>query len=1191
MKKFFYCLVFVFVVAGGGIAHNASAFSGFGNGTAESPYLVANCVDLQSIASTESSSGKIYWLEDSIDCSETSTWNENGAGGFYGFRPIEAFGGTLDGRGHTILNLYINRPDSASVGMFSYIFGAFISSINLTGVNIKGGAGTGALVGAANSGSYLHNIGVNGVVTGSADVGGLIGVSFNSINIYDSYVNVVISSTGGNTGGLIGRANNNDVSIERSYSTGSITSTGKKSGGTIGYIHKDSGRSQTFNIKASFSNSIISNTGDKGGIVGSIDVSDGDSSIVDSYYDLAGSVFSCVGSGSLGFTLPSCYSFDSGAGDSSYLKNSIINPPLDQWDFTNKWATSTGLSVLRNDYFFAPAGQVTSLHTEVENRNTILLSWDTPSNIGGLDLRDNDTYEYEIKKHGNSYAWDDSKSAFANNSATPISFNNLILGESYDLRVRAYTEYGPGEWNTITQALDSPTVHYISSCIELQNIASIGGNMDTYKLSDGFSCSETTNWNPADAYCTNISIANEVECLARNSDWHPAYNEGFNPISWSDDENGLPFQGTLDGQGHIITGLNINRPQQSGVGIFNELGDSATITNLTIEGGSVLGGNDVGAIAGSAYGEVAVTDVTSSANVTGLSYYKGYYNRSRNTGGLIGYYSSSNDSASILTLSGNTISGIIKGADNTGGLLGSFEVYTSQNSDTTITDNTIKGGVLVEKQTKGAYAGDFMVSGGIGGLVGYYYLKDDKENINNNLTVSGNTITSDVSLEGLRDVGGLFGYLEFYNDDYNDAIVTANLGPNNAVLADFNVGDANTSPEHIGGLIGEVNLNMTNDRDSAKLNIFKSFVGGDINITTNNDSYDIGGLIGYAGVNVWAGNGSQVSIKDSYYSGNIRGGKDYLYSSGGLIGETYDDNFNLGETTIDIERSYSSGSLAGNEFVGGLIGYNYAITNIVDSFSANSIDAGLNYGAIIGSDDSGSEYLTFLNTYYDEGKNSGISCYGGSGSIGACVGVNTTEIPSPNYFFNNTGNEPFDSGDWDFNTVWKTNTTNYPTLKFYEREEAASTCSDGILNQNETSIDKGGVCTPTPRISGSRVTGSFASGINKIIQPVVTTPVVDTPSLGKKGLCSETQILTENLKSGARNGFYNKFAKKKVTEVKILQAHMNRLGFASGKEDGILGPITDGAIKRMQKFLGTIQDGLVGSLTRELINNSCGEKS
>jgi murein L,D-transpeptidase YcbB/YkuD len=100
-----------------------------------------------------------------------------------------------------------------------------------------------------------------------------------------------------------------------------------------------------------------------------------------------------------------------------------------------------------------------------------------------------------------------------------------------------------------------------------------------------------------------------------------------------------------------------------------------------------------------------------------------------------------------------------------------------------------------------------------------------------------------------------------------------------------------------------------------------------------------------------------------------------------------------------------------------------------------------------------------------------------------------------------------------------------------------------------------------------------------------TAPVQNSQT---SGTCAPNQILTQNLKAGARNGKYHAYTKAVVTEVKILQAHMNRLGFKSGAEDGILGPITDGAIKRMQTFLGTKADGYVGPITRGLINKSCG---
>lgn len=103
-------------------------------------------------------------------------------------------------------------------------------------------------------------------------------------------------------------------------------------------------------------------------------------------------------------------------------------------------------------------------------------------------------------------------------------------------------------------------------------------------------------------------------------------------------------------------------------------------------------------------------------------------------------------------------------------------------------------------------------------------------------------------------------------------------------------------------------------------------------------------------------------------------------------------------------------------------------------------------------------------------------------------------------------------------------------------------------------------------------------------RPVVNIPIQNNIV----NICPANQVLTQDLKAGARDGRYHSYTKAIVTEVKILQAHMNRLGFNSGAVDGILGPITDGAIKRMQTFLGTAADGYVGPLTRNLLNNSCG---
>jgi hypothetical protein len=100
----------------------------------------------------------------------------------------------------------------------------------------------------------------------------------------------------------------------------------------------------------------------------------------------------------------------------------------------------------------------------------------------------------------------------------------------------------------------------------------------------------------------------------------------------------------------------------------------------------------------------------------------------------------------------------------------------------------------------------------------------------------------------------------------------------------------------------------------------------------------------------------------------------------------------------------------------------------------------------------------------------------------------------------------------------------------------------------------------------------------------------NTENTPKENTCPADQILTQNLRSGSRNGRFNTYTGGIVTQANILQAHLNRLGFNSGPVDGILGRLSDGAIRRMQTFLGTRADGFVGPITRGLINNSCGSE-
>ena len=102
----------------------------------------------------------------------------------------------------------------------------------------------------------------------------------------------------------------------------------------------------------------------------------------------------------------------------------------------------------------------------------------------------------------------------------------------------------------------------------------------------------------ADGY-TLIRTAAELNAIRRNLNGRFRLH---NDIDLSGFANWQPingFTGTLDGNGFAVSGLRINRPNMSNVGLFGTI-IGATIRNLTVElGGDILGLTRVGVIVGS----------------------------------------------------------------------------------------------------------------------------------------------------------------------------------------------------------------------------------------------------------------------------------------------------------------------------------------------------------------------------------------------------------------------------------------------------------------------------------------------------------------------------------------------------------------------------------------------------------------
>lgn len=184
-----------------------------------------------------------YKQTNNIDGSATENWN-SGAG----FKPIgspstdydnysstKQFTASYNGNGYEISNLYINRPDAISVGLFGDLFTKpneqKINNIYVTDSKIVGGNYAGAITGISSEGVYKNLSVSNTSVKAENYIGAVIGS--NNGELTSSYAtdnSVEASAEFSDAGGFVGV---NDGRINESFST-TTTVTGSESGGFIG---------------------------------------------------------------------------------------------------------------------------------------------------------------------------------------------------------------------------------------------------------------------------------------------------------------------------------------------------------------------------------------------------------------------------------------------------------------------------------------------------------------------------------------------------------------------------------------------------------------------------------------------------------------------------------------------------------------------------------------------------------------------------------------------------------------------------------------------------------------------------------------------------------------------------------------------------------------------------------------------
>ncbi|MFO0955449.1 MAG: fibronectin type III domain-containing protein [Candidatus Saccharibacteria bacterium] len=177
-----------------------------------------------------------FLLVQDIDCSDTISWN-NGAGWEpVGSDPAYFFIGQLDGRGHSVSNMFIDDSENLPVGMFGVLQNAQVSNLNLVNSSVSGriyiyadggdsGSRVGALAGIAYSNTSISNVIASGSVYSDWSGGGIIGYTQASeadvtISNTTSHVNVSAAKEGfggGPVGGIIGDVYGGDSSLGRFY--------------------------------------------------------------------------------------------------------------------------------------------------------------------------------------------------------------------------------------------------------------------------------------------------------------------------------------------------------------------------------------------------------------------------------------------------------------------------------------------------------------------------------------------------------------------------------------------------------------------------------------------------------------------------------------------------------------------------------------------------------------------------------------------------------------------------------------------------------------------------------------------------------------------------------------------------------------------------------------------------------------
>ena len=524
-------------------------------------------------------------------------------------------------------------------------------------------------------------------------------------------------------------------------------------------------------------------------------------------------------------------------------------------------------------------------------------------------------------------------------------------------------------------------------------------------LANPFQISNITNLQNINSNLSaHYILINDIDASS-TVDWNEG--DGFEPIG--------PFKGTIDGNGHSIINLNINRERDSDIGLFSKITSAGKIINISLENIYINGRYDVGGLVVINYGVIFNCSVEGKVNcdstsggllgenygeVTNCHFIGDVVGENREIGGLVG----NNDGQ----ISNCYSKGNVNGAWMIGGLVGGNGGFISDcYSATNVSGFEQVGGLIGNyyrqgERCKNSYYcidytninnGKFITPFGIFEEQYTDWIENDK-NIEVGNYLNYNLKTHSYNIKNIDDLKKILPFTPFYGYNYT-LISNIDLSEDTGFyISMFESGMFDGMGNSISNLFiedqGANYLGMFghlgSDSFVSNLSIMNCHINTSKKFTYNTQ---VGGLIGY----------SEGSVSNCSSSGNLNGDRDI----GGLIG------VNEGSIT----NCYSFANIRGQKEMGGLVGDNAG--TISYCYSTGIVEGEEDYGGLVGTSDD-----TIFNSFWDNQTSNQSQSDGG-------IGKNTMDMKKM---------ETFTSANWDFNSTWYIiENYTYPLLRVFWDEE------------------------------------------------------------------------------------------------------------------------------------------------------------